>query len=127
MGKTDMVVRRDLSPKKKQTPIPPTNPRKNKQIWRKERDKKMCKTMEIKYRCDRCGNTITKTRQIHGPIQYTGFWPRTYKRLHQKHVCTKCYNDFYQQTLPQFFANQETNTTTQKQKKTMKRDLVAIQ
>jgi ribosomal protein L44E len=63
----------------------------------------MCKTIEIKYRCDRCGKTITKTRQTKSPIQYIGLWPRGYKRLHGRHVCTSCHNEFYTNTLKNYF------------------------
>jgi len=78
------------------------NPIKNR---RKKGDRqKMCKTIEIKYSCDRCGKTETKgPKKVRIPIQWTGLWPQGYKRLHGRHVCTSCHNEFYTNTLKTYF------------------------
>jgi hypothetical protein len=61
------------------------------------------KNIKIEYSCDRCEKTITETKKVNGPIQWTGLWPKGYKRLHQRHVCETCYKEFYERTLPEFF------------------------
>jgi DNA-directed RNA polymerase subunit RPC12/RpoP len=61
-----------------------------------EKMKKMCKKVKVEYRCDRCGKTITETKNPKLGFNLVGNYPKEFKRINKNYLCTDCQNEYNQ-------------------------------
>jgi len=55
----------------------------------------MCKTVNIEYKCDRCGQTVVRHAKPRFGLAFAGRYPKSFARIGKKPLCPDCQKEFF--------------------------------